>query len=60
MKTISILNSALTLLACAVAFCCPATTLPDSLISIKANSNKIIYIDGRPTSATEIQHDIDS
>lgn len=37
-----------------------AQTMPDSHISQKAASSKIIYIDGKPESESVRQHDIDS
>ena len=37
-----------------------ASTAVDSMINRKAESTKIIYIDGKPTDAAQIQHDMDS
>jgi hypothetical protein len=38
----------------------PASTMPDSMVNLKSESTKIIYIDGRPASEETVRQDIDS
>lgn len=56
----ALIAGALAVLSCGAFSASAAVTHPDSLINLKAQSTKIMYIDGRPTDNATLRADKDS